>query len=112
MDKYLLSNNCFKPFNLEENNSKKRPPKNILGNSEKYIKDDNSISRSDEKLSELKNTLGYFRVTKQPSKTCTQGFIWCYRYFEDGKRKSISNTDLEKLKEIVVNKGLEWRKVL
>jgi hypothetical protein len=38
MDKYLLSNNCFKPFNLEENNSKKRPPKNILGNSEKFIK--------------------------------------------------------------------------
>ena len=30
MDKYLIPNNCFKPFNLEENNSKKRPPKNIL----------------------------------------------------------------------------------
>lgn len=75
MDKYLLSNNCFKPFNLEENNSKKRPPKNILGNSEKYIKDDNSISRSDEKLSELNTSIENNDNENESSDDNSQEFI-------------------------------------
>lgn len=50
----------------------------------------------------------YFRVTKQKDDTCKQGYIWRYRYIEDGKRKSIMSTDINTLKEKVLNKNLDW----
>lgn len=64
------------------------------------------------KMSEAKNTSGYYRVSKQKNKNCKQGFIWTYRYFEDGKRKSILSVDIEKLEKKVKAKGLEWFKLV
>lgn len=55
-----------------------------------------------------KNTTGYLNVCKQKRKTCKQGFTWCYQYYEDGKHKSITSVDINKLKQKVKNKGLKW----
>lgn len=61
-------------------------------------------------MSESKNTSGYLYVYKRKDKTCTQGFIWCYRYRINGKRESILSVDIEKLEEKVKAKGLPWKK--
>jgi len=63
------------------------------------------------KMSESQNTTGYYRVTKKKGKQYKQGFTWQYQYYEDGKRKSIISVDIEKLKQKVKFKGLEWRLV-
>ena len=73
----------------------------------------NHSLESMEKMSKAqKNTTGYFRVYKQKSKTCKQGFLFCYRYYDgEGKRKQIYSIDLDKLEEKVKAKNLEWRKL-
>ena len=63
------------------------------------------------KMSVSSNTSGYFRVSKNIKKECKQGFYWRYVYFEDGKQKAITSVDLDKLKEKVLAKGLEWFKL-
>ena len=65
---------------------------------------------SKHKISAAKNTTGYFRVSKQKNNKCKQGFTWNYQYFEGRKRRNISSTDLKKLKQKVLAKGLEWKK--
>ena len=68
--------------------------------------------KSKYKMSESKNSTGYFRVTTKKDKTCKQGFIYDYQYYdENGKRKHIVSVDIEKLKEKVKAKGLEWREI-
>lgn len=62
-------------------------------------------------ISKTSNTTGYLNVTKRKDERHKQGFIWLYRYTENGKRKGISSVDIEKLKENVKAKGLEWRKL-
>lgn len=62
-------------------------------------------------MSETKNTTGYYRVCKQKDKTCKQGFVWCYQYYEDGKRKSIVSVDISKLEQKVKERGLPWYKI-
>ena len=59
----------------------------------------------------LLNTTGYFGVTKLIDDNYTQGFRWGYHYRENGKRKFLSSVDLNKLKEKVLAKGLEWREL-
>ena len=44
---------------------------------------------------------GYFRVTK-----CQNS--WRYQYQENGKNKAIVSVDIDKLKDKVLAKGLEW----
>lgn len=62
------------------------------------------------KISKKKgNKTGYFRVKKQKDRTCKQGFVWLYKYYEDGKIKTLSSVDIKKLEEKVKSKGLEWR---
>lgn len=62
--------------------------------------------------SSKRNTTGYYRVTKKIDKTCKQGFIYDYQYYnENGKRKHIVSVDVEKLEEKVKAKGLEWREI-
>lgn len=62
--------------------------------------------------SKSRNTIGYFRVTTQPCKTCKQGFTYVYKYYDDdGKRCSIVSTNLGTLEKKVVAKGLEWIKL-
>jgi len=61
------------------------------------------------KMSKTKTSTGFFRVHKQKKNNCNQGFTWRYMYVdENGKRKAISNVNLNKLKENVLAKGLEW----
>ena len=60
---------------------------------------------------QVSNKMGstnYFRVYKHKNPRCSQGFVWRYQYFEEGKRKSFTSVSIEKLKEKVLAKGLEW----
>ena len=63
------------------------------------------------RLSLERNTSGYYRVYKQKHRTSKQGFIFCYRYYNGGKRHAIVSVDLKKLEEKVKAKGLEWYKL-
>ncbi len=61
------------------------------------------------KLSKHKNSLNIYRVCREKDKCCNQGFIYTYQYYNDkGVRKKIRSVDLDKLKEKVKAKGLEW----
>lgn len=64
------------------------------------------------KMSKVRNTSGYFRVSKQKCKTCKKGFRWRYSYIDkDKKRKDITSVDINKLKEKVISNNLIWRKI-
>ena len=65
-------------------------------------------SDSCKKISKFYTSTGLFRVYKYTDKTCKQGFIYRYSYFEDGKRIVIGRVNLLKLKEEVISRGLEW----
>ena len=59
-------------------------------------------------VSSTQNSTGYFRVYKSYEKGPKQGFRWVYRWRENGKQRSIKRIDINKLKEKVLEKGLEW----
>jgi len=62
-----------------------------------------SISKS------KKNSTGYFRVSKVKTSNYKQGFAWVYRYVDsDGKRKTLTSTNIDKLNQKVIERGLEW----
>ena len=60
------------------------------------------------KQSKNQNTTGYYRVQKTKDKRMKQGFIWVYKWRENGKQKKLSSTSLFKLEEKVLAKGLDW----
>ena len=63
-------------------------------------------------LMDLKNNAsktGYYRVYKDKSNHYSQGYIWIYEYLEGKTKKKIHRVDLNKLKEEVLNRGLEWK---
>jgi len=60
------------------------------------------------KTSKTMNSTGYYRVTKSKQKNAKQGFYWVYKYYEDGKRRAIYATTIEKLKKKVLDRGFEW----
>ena len=62
-------------------------------------------------ISISKNTSGYYRVHKQKDKRCKQGFTWRYKYYENGKHKSIESVDIDKLEKKVKGQGLTWMKI-
>lgn len=62
------------------------------------------------KISKNKNSNGLYRVIKHKDKRYSQGFRWRYVYTLNGKTKTLSSVDLEKLKEKVLSKGLHWEK--
>lgn len=58
------------------------------------------------------NKTNYFRVSKQKTPGCKQGFSWRYQYTdENGKRRAIWSVDIKKLEKKVKAKGLEWREL-
>ena len=57
------------------------------------------------------NKSGYYMVSKMKEPRVTQGFIWRYQYYENGKRKAIKSIDLDKLEKKVKEKGLKWRRL-
>lgn len=63
------------------------------------------------KMGKSRNTTGFYNVSKDKCKKCKQGFIWRYRYYENGKRKSIYSVDLKELEAKVKSKGLLWKKL-
>lgn len=64
------------------------------------------------KMSKTRNSSRVYRVSKRNDNHCKQGFIWTYEYYdENNNRKAITSVDLDKLKEKVLAKGLEWIKL-
>lgn len=62
------------------------------------------------KISKTTTSTGFFRVFKAKNKNYKQGFYWIYQYYPKGSKvqKPISSTNLLKLKDKVLKKGLEW----
>lgn len=62
-----------------------------------------------QQMSKNKSSTGFFRLTKRKDTTCTQGFVWTYRYYIDSKnRRMISRTNLYNLVDAVTNEDLPW----
>ena len=61
--------------------------------------------------SKTMGTSNYFRVYISKDKTCKQGFKYNYQYYDNSRRRKISSVDIERLKEKVISKGLEWREL-
>ena len=55
-----------------------------------------------------KNGSGFYRVHKEDSVDCVQGFRWVYTYSESGVRKRVVSLDLDKLERKVKSRGLPW----
>ena len=51
---------------------------------------------------------GIYNVHIKKDKSYKQGYIYTYPYVENGKNKLLSSISLEKLKEKVESKNLEW----
>lgn len=62
-------------------------------------------------MSKAQNTTGYYRVHKLNNSRYSQGFIWAYYYYVNGKQNRIYSVSLDKLKEKVIARGLEWREL-
>ena len=62
-------------------------------------------------LSKRRNSTGFFRVIKEYSDRYKQGFRYRYSYLENGKQKVITSVNLDKLKEKVLSKNLEWKEL-
>lgn len=86
--------------------------KKMSDNHKKYWLGKNHSEESMEKMSRKKNTTGYFRVIKAKNKKLLQGFNYCYRYYdEEKKRKRLYSTSIQGLKEKVEKRGLIWKKL-
>ena len=58
------------------------------------------------------NTTGYYHVHKDKHDKYVQGYLWRYNYEDNqGNRLHIRRSDLNKLKEEVINRGLKWEVV-
>lgn len=57
------------------------------------------------------NKTGYFRVAIEKCELCKQGFVYTYQWRENGKNQHIRSVDIEKLKQKVIARGLEWVKL-
>ncbi len=64
------------------------------------------------KMSHALNKTGYFRVMRIKKTGSKHGFTWLYSYYDEtGKRHRITSVDINKLKEKVLAKGLDWYKL-
>lgn len=62
-------------------------------------------------ISKSKNNTGFFRVSKRYSDRYKQGFRYIYTYYENKKLKQITSVNLDKLKDKVLSKNLEWKEL-
>ena len=100
-----ILNNCIlnlEAIGMSEHISQHKMGKNNPNYGNKFSLDESKLK------SKQTSSTNIFRVYKQKSKSCKQGFIWCYQYYEEGSKKSIRRTNLEDLKEEVINNNLEW----
>jgi hypothetical protein len=63
---------------------------------------------SRKKMSKKANSSGFYRVQLHKRKNPAHNPSWEYIYRENRKVKSLSSVDLTKLKQKVLDKGLEW----
>ena len=78
--------------------TKKKMSENMKGeNNPMYEKTVSEETRK--KISEARNTTGFYRVCKHKTKTCKQGFAWCYRYQNENKRRKLSSVSLSQLEK-------------
>ena len=54
------------------------------------------------------SSTGYYRVAKEYRDKYPNGFIWTYHYFIGGTHHKIASLDINKLRDKVLNRGLEW----
>ena len=62
-------------------------------------------------MSKVRNSSGYFRVTIRNDERYSQGFVYEYWYYENKSKKCLKSVDIDKLKEKVLSKGLDWFKL-
>lgn len=60
------------------------------------------------RISEKRNKTGILHVFKAKNKRYKKGWCWRYQYYEDGIQKSIQSVDIQKLKDKVLAKGMDW----
>jgi hypothetical protein len=61
------------------------------------------------KISDFKTSTNFFRVSTKVDKRSKQGFYYVYQYIDDDrKRRSISRSNLQELKSIILEKNLQW----
>lgn len=83
---------------------------NLIPGGSKLIKENNPFYNKTHdiqsciSMSKNKNKTGYFRVYYDTNR-------YKYRWYEDGKRKSISSVNIDELKEKVQAKGLVWQRL-
>lgn len=82
-----------------------------LMRTEKHNKLHNISDKTAIKLSKVQNSTGYYRVKKHKDKSCKQGFIWRYCYYQGGSRRCIESVNLNSLKEKVIKNNLIWREL-
>lgn len=84
-------------------------------NISRYIEQMNQISLSkgdvySQKMSQTLSSTGFYLVSTEKCPKCkTASIVYRYKYQdEDGKRKTISSIDLDKLEQRVKARGLRW----
>lgn len=62
------------------------------------------------KTSKATNSTGFYRVRKEFDKTCKNGFLWTYEFYDDNKKhKRIRRVDFFKLKAEVEKRHMPWQ---
>ena len=87
-------------YNLTEGGE--NPP--ILKGKNNPFYQKNHSYKSCMKMSKDRNSIGYFRVYRSKD-------VYRYRWYENGKRCSISAKDINVLKQKVIERGLKWKQI-
>ncbi|MBQ6220073.1 MAG: GIY-YIG nuclease family protein [Methanobrevibacter sp.] len=68
------------------------------------------LNRRYEKFHGPYSSTGFLRVSKEYGNSFKKGYRWCYQYRDEVSKKNrkVSSVDLMKLKEKVINQGLDW----
>ena len=82
--------------------------KKMSENNSRYWRGKTLSKETRKKISKAKNITGFYRISKKKDNNCKQGFVWNYSYYDNNKRKTISSTDLKKLKKKIETQGLPW----
>lgn len=62
------------------------------------------------KASKATNSTGFFRVRKEKDKTCKQGFLWTYEFYNENKKhKKIRRVNFFELKKEVEKQKMIWK---
>lgn len=71
---------------------------------------DKNIEENKYNKSKKRNKTGFYRVYLHKDPSCSQGFLYVYKYYDNGQTKRIRSVDIKKLEKKVKDKGLEWIK--